>query len=104
MSQKLAPHEVMIDAELAIDFIHLGDGDIQLGLRVARAAAVDLATDPPRPGLAYDSIILRHLRAAESTAETARKLLLHADRIELERRAFLDAAARLGRLNESDST
>ena len=106
MTSELAPHEVTIDAELAIDFIHLGNGDLQLGLRVARSAAVDLATDPdPSPQhFAYDSLVLRHLRAAESLAETAKEILLHVKRFELERRAFLDDVARLGRMNESDPT
>lgn len=104
MAQKLAPHEVTIDAELAIDFIHLGGGDIQVGLRIARAAAVDLATNSEASALAYDSVLLRHLRAAESVAQTAKDILLHVKRLELERRTFLDDVARLGRLNESDST
>ena len=100
MTPKLAPHEVTIDAELALDFIRLGEGDIQLGLRVARAAALDLACgdDPRSPG--HDAAILRHLRAAETVAGTAKELLGHVKRYELERRTFLDEVARIGRLHE----
>ena len=91
---------VEIDRELAAELAALGKGDIALGIRVAVRAAVDLATEQGPPPVGYDSLILRHVRAAESVAEHTKRLLLYLERYEEERRAFLDGVARIGRLEE----
>ena len=102
MAPKLPPVNLTIDGEVAIDLTHLGQGDIDLGLRMARDAALALADTDSSPPTPYDSLILRHLRAAETVAGIARKLELHVQFFDARYRSFLNEVARHGRIHEDD--
>ena len=103
MALKLPPVELTIDGDLAVDLAHLGKGDIHLGLRVARDAALELAASDESQTRDSDSFIIRHLRAAESIADTAKKLELHVQHFDAQHRSFLNEVARHGRIHEDDS-
>ena len=91
---------VAVPVDLLSELTHLGDGDPIAGIRITLAATKELTATPVDHPLDPDAIVLRFLRLSDTLAERAAHLERHIERYELDRRAFLDDVARIGRINE----
>ena len=93
---------INLPVDLLSELTHLGNGDPIHGIRITLAATKALTATPADHPVQSDAIALRFLRLAETLAERATHLERHIERYEIDRRAFLDDVARIGRINEED--
>ena len=91
---------IHLPQEVLSEFNSIGDGDAERGARIALAAANLVAETPDGARIDPNASTLRILLAATRLTETAERLASHIERYELERHAFLDDVARLGRIEE----
>ena len=99
-----APETLPVDlpVDLLGEFAELGGGDVVHGFRVALAAAKELTATATREPIDPHAPVLRFLHLSETLVRQSAVLERHIDRYELERKAFLDDVARIGRINEEN--
>lgn len=93
---------IALPVDLLSELTQLGTGDPVAGIRITLAATKELAATPSDHPVDPDAVAIRFLRLADTLAERAAHLERHIERYELDRRAFLDDVARIGRINEED--
>lgn len=93
---------IALPVDLLSELTQLGTGDPIAGIRITLAATKELAATPSDRPIDPDAVAIRFLRLADTLAERAVHLERHIERYELDRRAFLDDVARIGRINEED--
>ena len=99
-----APDTFPLDLPLAVisEFSSIGAGDPKRGARIALDAVRTLAETPGDTRIDPDTAVVRILFAAAKLTETAESVSRHIERYELERSAFFDDVARLGRIEEDN--
>lgn len=99
-----APDTLPVDVpvELIGELADLGTGDIVQGIRIALALAKEVAGVGDRERPDPHTPVLRFLHLAETLDRRSERLEAHIERYEIERKAFLDDVALLGRINEED--